>query len=85
MWWDGGPGWGGWLIMALTTVAFCGLLVVAGVAVWRAADRGGRAGRGDGTGAGERTAQQVLDERFARGEIDEDEYRRRRELLRSGR
>lgn len=26
-------------------------------------------------------ARRILDERFARGEIDEDEYRRRRKLL----
>lgn len=29
-------------------------------------------------------AQQILDERFARGEIDEDEYKRRRDTLRGG-
>lgn len=80
MWWyGGGPGWTGWLAMALIMVAFWGLVVAAGVAIWRAVDRGGRR---DG---GERTPEQVLDERFARGEIDEDEYRHRRELLRSGR
>jgi putative membrane protein len=33
-------------------------------------------------GAGDR-ARQVLDERFARGEIDHDEYVKRRDLLRS--
>lgn len=85
MWWNGGyggPGWGGWLVMALTMVAFWGLLVVAGVAVWRTAGRGARPDRGDDL---ERTPQRLLDERLARGEIDEDEYRRRRELLRSGR
>ena len=27
------------------------------------------------------TARQILDERYARGEIDEDEYQRRRALL----
>lgn len=29
-------------------------------------------------------AARILDERFARGEIDEDEYRRRRDVLRGG-
>ncbi len=29
-------------------------------------------------------AHRILDERFARGEIDEDEYRRRRDVLRGG-
>jgi putative membrane protein len=30
-----------------------------------------------------RDAEDVLDERFARGEIDEDEYRQRRDTLQS--
>jgi len=29
-------------------------------------------------------ARRILDERFARGEIDEDEYRRRRDTLSGG-
>jgi putative membrane protein len=29
-------------------------------------------------------AHRILDERFARGEIDEEEYRRRRDVLRGG-
>jgi putative membrane protein len=78
MWWNDGPGTGGWLVMSLIMVAFWGLLVVAGVLAWRGIDRGGR------RGSGKSTAQQVLDERFARGEIDEDDYRHRDELLRSG-
>lgn len=82
MWWDGGgAGWGGWLVMTLTMVAFWGLLVVAAVALWRAGDRGsGRGAEGSGTA---RTPEQLLDERFARGEIDEEEYFRRRDVLRS--
>jgi putative membrane protein len=35
-------------------------------------------GRNSGSGPG---AQDALDHRFARGEIDEDEYRKRREIL----
>lgn len=34
-------------------------------------------------GAGASTAQRILDERFARGEIDAEEFTRRRDLLRS--
>jgi len=30
------------------------------------------------------TARQILDDRYARGEIDEDEYRRRLQVLREG-
>jgi putative membrane protein len=32
-----------------------------------------------------RSPEQILDERFARGEIDVEEYTRRRQLLRPGR
>ncbi|MCE3553165.1 SHOCT domain-containing protein [Pseudonocardia sp. RS11V-5] len=35
--------------------------------------------RGNGADGGE--ARRILDERFARGEIDEEEYRRRRSVL----
>jgi putative membrane protein len=38
--------------------------------------------RGTGSGAGGRpSAEQLLAERFARGEIDEEEYRHRRDVL----
>ncbi|GAA1860637.1 hypothetical protein [Asanoa iriomotensis] len=61
-------------------VSFFGVLVIVllGVVValfWRAAGRS----RSDDD------AQRILEERFARGEIGEDEYRRSVELLRSGR
>lgn len=39
-------------------------------------------GRGSGTAPDRtRAARRILDERFARGEIDEGEYRRRADLL----
>lgn len=38
-------------------------------------------GRGLSSLTGSSTAQQILDERYARGEIDEQEYRRRRAEL----
>nr|WP_247648765.1 SHOCT domain-containing protein [Saccharomonospora xinjiangensis] len=47
--------------------------VVAGVVVWSISNRRSPQG-GD--------ARRILDERFARGEIDEEEYRRRRAELR---
>jgi putative membrane protein len=75
---DGMSGWG-YLLMAVNTVVFWGL-VAAGVVVLfrylgRTPDRSG--------GSARPTAEQVLAERFARGEIDEEEYRRRLETLRS--
>jgi putative membrane protein len=79
-WYDGGPGWGGWLVMTLLILSFWALVIFGGLAVYRSMRRGDTsrpAGPGD--------AERLLDERFARGEIDVDEYRQRRELLRSGR
>ena len=64
------------------------LLIVVGVAALVAGLVFGltRAGRPTGTGAGDTTpsvstARQILDERLARGEIDEEEYRVRRKAL----
>jgi putative membrane protein len=34
------------------------------------------------TGAGRASAQQIIDQRYAHGEIDDDDYRRRRAELR---
>lgn len=80
MWWhDGGPGWGGWLAMTVMMLVFWGLLVAGAAALWRGARRdvGHREGRSD--------AERLLDERFARGEIDEADYLHRRDLIRTGR
>ena len=87
MGWDGGWGWGGWLALSLGMLAFWGLLAFGVVALVRTLRREDRdrpaepvapvalpAPRGS-------SAQEVLDGRFARGEIDADEYRQRRGLL----
>lgn len=76
MWWPNGWGWGGWLIMTLTMLAFWGL--VAWVIVTLVRQPGSRPGA-------DHSAEEILAERFARGEIDEEEYRSRQHLLRSGR
>ena len=79
MMWTNGMGWGGWLLMSLTTVGFWALVVFGVVALFRGtrdADRS--AGRRP-----ERDADRILDERFARGEIDLDEYRARQGVLHS--
>jgi putative membrane protein len=77
MWWDDG-GWSaaGWLLMVLMMVVF-----------WRD-HPGGLAGSErqqrhplPSDGAPPVTADQVLAARFARGEIDEDEFRRRHAAL----
>lgn len=68
---------GGWITMLLIWV------VVIAAVVWIASRSfPSRSGGGDSRAA-DATSKQILDERFARGEIDADEYRRlRRELER---
>jgi putative membrane protein len=76
MMWDNEYESGAWLAMSVGMVAFWGLLVVVVVAVVR--------GMRDDRPRGDE-ARRLLDERFALGEIDEQEYRARRDLLASGR
>jgi putative membrane protein len=59
----------GMLFGLVLTVGFWGLLIWGGVALYR-------------TLAGSRGAEETLTRRFARGEIDEDEYHRRLDVLR---
>ena len=71
-------GWGGWTMMIGWTL----ILVVLVLGVWAVVD-GRWPGRGRGTSrTGEDRAESVLRERFARGEIDEEEYRRKLDELR---
>lgn len=77
----GGPGWGGWLAMALVMLAFWALVVFAVAALFR--------GIGKNSGSDRRPAVRdpldILGERFAREEIDAEEYLARREVLRGRR
>ncbi|ALV38575.1 hypothetical protein AS200_15035 [Streptomyces sp. CdTB01] len=91
MWDDGGWGWGGGFVMALLTLLFWAM-VIAGVVVLVRYLTGSRHGRQSGPppsagepGWGSRQAEDLLAERFARGEIDEDEYKRWLALLREHR
>lgn len=67
-------GWTGWWMWAGMGLFW---LVVIGLVVWAAV-------RMSGTGRqpASSSAEDVLDARFARGEIDADEYLQRRETLR---
>jgi len=77
MWWfDGWSGW--WLVMPLVMVAFW--IVVTGGIV--ALVRGTDGGSGT-TGSAPAEPEQILGERFARGEIDAREYQRRLATLRN--
>ena len=62
-------GWG-WVGMTLSTVLFVGLLVVGGLLLVRSAKPSERPPTPP-------SPEQVLAERYARGDIDEEEYRRR--------
>jgi putative membrane protein len=79
MMWNYGMGWGGWLLMALTMVGFWALVVFAIVALFR----GGRDGGAQPYRAAGPDAEQILDERFARGEINAEEYHARQLVLRA--
>ncbi|WP_316742032.1 SHOCT domain-containing protein [Streptomyces sp. MK7] len=91
MWYDGGWGWGGWIVMTLFMVLFWAVLIVGLIALVRYL-AGTRHHQQPGSpppsgwgGGQNRGAENLLAERFARGEIDEDEYRRRLALLREHR
>jgi putative membrane protein len=73
MWWDHDWGWGGWLMMTLAMVAFWGF--VAWVVVTLVRPPGQHDSRPD--------AEAILAERFARGEIDQEDFAKRRAALRS--
>lgn len=78
------PGWygphmgGGWMwpAMIMSTVVLIALALTVG---WALA-RGALTTRQDPAGRHDR-ARDILDERFAKGELDTDEYRARREAL----
>jgi putative membrane protein len=81
--WGYGLGWGSWLIMGLSMLLFWALIILGIIALVRFLV--GPRDRRHSTGSVQSSAEQVLAERFARGEIDEEEYRQRREVLRGGR
>lgn len=75
--WDGnGIGAGGWVLMIAMMTIFWGLIILAGVMIFR-----GTGGSRNG-GTQDRGALEILDERFARGEVDREEYEARIAALR---
>ncbi len=80
MWGPSGGGWWGFWMM-LIAVLFLALIVVGVVLIVRSLPEGGGRARGP---EGNR-ALDILDERFARGEIDHNEYEDRRRVLTGGR
>lgn len=82
MYWDHGSwGAGDWLAMSLMMVVFWGAVIALVVWLVRSARSDQRTERPAPPAP---SADEVLAERFARGEIDDEEFTRRRELLHSG-
>lgn len=87
--WDGGWGVGNWLLMGFGMLLFWALVVAGIVWVVRYTATERHTGGTDGvrldkpTGPRSPTARDILDERYARGEISGEEYRTRRDTLAS--
>ena len=78
MYWGNGMGGWGMAVMTVSNLLFWGLVIAGVVVLVRYLGRVGPAG----TPTGHRpTPERVLADRFARGEIDDDEYTRRLQIL----
>ena len=82
--WGNGWGWAGWVLMSIVMVLFWAAVITAIVLAIRYAGSSRNTASGPPEYAPSRP-EDVLAERFARGEIDADEYRRRVTLLREHR
>lgn len=75
MWWSQGDwGCGAWVVMSVSMAVFWALVIWIVLSVVRGS-RGGTSERGA-------NPERILAERFAAGEIDEDEYHQRLATLR---
>lgn len=70
-------GWGGWWMGPVMMILVITLVVLAIIGLWRLLSGGGSS-RGAPTSD---RALDILRERFARGEIDEEEYQARKKAL----
>jgi putative membrane protein len=68
MWWHDDWTWWGWLAMTISMLAFWAMVVIGVVWAIRSIQTGSTPARVD--------ARDILRERFARGEITDDEFRR---------
>ena len=80
---DGSMGAGGWGAMILMMSLFWGAVIFAGIKIFRGNSntRGSRERESVDGGAAVRNPMDMLDERFARGEIESEEYEARKAAL----
>ena len=78
--WHDGWGPGAWIAMAFVMLVFWTIVVAAIIALVRSESRTRPRSRVVGRAD---DPERILAERFARGEIDADDYKQRRDLLRS--
>jgi putative membrane protein len=79
MWNHGNAGAGDWIAMSLMMLVFVGALTALGVWLLRS----NHTNAAHTHAAQAQSAEEILAGRFAPGEIDEDDYTKRRELLRN--
>ena len=77
-WMHGDWGWGWMAVMMVMMLLFWGGIIVGIVWLLRGASWGAKPREGD---ASRETPVEILDRRFAEGEISEEDYRARREVL----
>lgn len=77
MMWDNSWGAGQWVAMSLMMVAFWSIVVVAVIVLVRSL----RSDPRTPAAPSGPDARRILDERFARGEMDAEDYAQRRDLL----
>lgn len=79
---NGSMGTGGWIAMILMMSLFWGAVIFAGIMIFRGTSnsRGGRHGE-PFDGGTHRMPLDILDERFARGELENEEYEARKAAL----
>ncbi len=83
--WDGyGWDWGGWIVMTIVMVLVFAAVITAIVLAIRYLG-GSHTTTSRPSSYGQSSPEDVLAGRFARGEIDEDEFRRRMTALRENR
>ena len=76
---DGSTGAGGWIAMILMMSLFWGAVVFVGVMLFRGTSTGRDSAPTDRTSF--RDPMDILDERFARGELEIEEYEARKAVL----